>query len=1493
MKRREFLAATGGVALSALSYRRVLGANDRMGMALIGSGRRGRDVMKAFLATGRVELRCIADIYDVQRQRARDMLGVKPEETAVHEEALSRTDVDAVLIGSPDHLHLPLTLAALAAGKHVFMEKPTTHNLDEGAQLIAAVKQSGKVCQTGTQQRSGAHYKRAKAEYLDTGKLGKVIFVRASWSDFPWQRRKIAPQPQPAGFDWNRFIGPAKKVPYDWIRYDSWRYFPDYGGGLLADILTHWADVAQWFLNETKPQSAVASGGIYQLHDGRENPDTVSAILQYRPGGTCTSSPPSSPSRPTAPRSCSRAPRDRSTSRATATSTGPTRASRSRWPPRRTWKSPTPPSSWMPSRRGGSRAPTSRPACRRAIPFTWPRRPIGRRSGCASTPRAFALKKTSSRSRQGLFARPPAGQLLRTAGQAACGHGGNFMSMFRRRPIASMLMWVPFLFVLAAAFPAVAHAQNTSASLSGTIIDPTGGVLPGVQVTCKNVRTGVSQETVSNAVGIFRFSDLPIGQSEVTLSLMGFQTLKRPDIALITGQQLDLKLTMQAGGLETTVNVTESIPITQTTSSTVQTSMTVRQVQELPLNGRNPLQLVVLTAGAAVTDAGTVTGQQDNRGVTVNGLRATQNNWRLDGSNYNNRFFGSAPVLPNPDTLEEFTVQSANYSARTAGAGALVELATRSGGNQFHASAFEFLRDTSLNANDFFNNKANREKPPFKLNQYGGTGGGAIIQNKTFFFGAYQGTKRRSSPGVNSIRSLTEAERNGNFSDYSGKIIDPATGQAFAGNIVPSNKLDPMVKQILTDMLPLPNSGLNLVFPNSQDLDDDQVTTRIDHQFSSRNRLTFRYFYDANRFQRPFAAPPGFYAKNDFRNQSLLFRDSHIFSSTFMLTMSGSYSKFRRVQEPIAPGMKTLQAYGVNAPQSVTTDFFPGVRFFAAPLFQLFSGGGLEQTPSTYDFHVTGVWSKGRHNLQAGADITVDKLYVLDASFTVGSWTYNGSRTGYLPADIMMGLPSAFVQDSGRTINLTEKKYHFWVQDDWKVGPKLTINAGVRWEPWTPSTDSLNNLVGFVKGQQSTMAPDAPLGMVYPGDSGISESLFPNDYSAFAPRVGFAYDLKGDAKWVVRGGYGIFYIDPPTTLYTRTVSTQPSVLTVNITNPYNFQNPYTGFPGGNPYPFPRVQPENFATFKYVKPVSGGVLDPASTKGYSQNWNVTLEHQMLNNLVLSFAYVGNKGSNILGAMELNPAVYGPGATTGNTNARRIYAGMSAMEIASPFQRSRYDSFQFTATKRSSNGLTILGTYVYSVNKDNSSSTIEGGGSYPRSTWDPDIDYSYSDFDVRHRMNMSIVYDLPWKASGATGAFVNDWQANMILVARSGLPFSVLSGTDRSLSAIGRDNADQVGDITPAAGSESCSGSTRRRSRPPRWAHLATRPATASAARARSRWTSRSPRTSRSGRRRSSSSGSSRSTCSTGPTSTTRTRPTRPARTSGRSPAPATRASSSSG
>ena len=284
MRRRDFIVKSGIATLTAASWRRVRGANDRVGVALVGSGRRGREVMKAFLDTNRAELKCICDVYDVQRERATTFLSTRPVECVAIEEALTRPGIDAVLISTPDHLHLTQTITALKSGKHVFLEKPTSHHFGEAQAFVEAVKQSGKVCQTGTQQRSGAHYRKVKDEFFDRGRLGHVVFARAVWHDFPWQRRTIKPQPKPEGLDWERFLGPAKHVPYEWIRYDAWRYFPEYGGGLLADILTHWADVAQWMMNDPKPVSAVSTGGIYELKDGRVNPDTVNAIIAYDGG---------------------------------------------------------------------------------------------------------------------------------------------------------------------------------------------------------------------------------------------------------------------------------------------------------------------------------------------------------------------------------------------------------------------------------------------------------------------------------------------------------------------------------------------------------------------------------------------------------------------------------------------------------------------------------------------------------------------------------------------------------------------------------------------------------------------------------------------------------------------------------------------------------------------------------------------------------------------------------------------------------------------------------------------------------------------------------------------------------------------------------------------------------------------------------------------------------------------------------------------------------
>jgi predicted dehydrogenase len=282
--RREVMKGAMGTTLTAASYRRVAGANSRIGVALIGVGRRGREVGAGLLADNRAEAVAICDVYDVQRNRAAAAFKIPDtvKQLVAHEDALALPGVDAVVIAAPDHLHATLGTAALAARKHVYLEKPTIHRWQERTVLADALAQSGKILQCGTQQRSGAHYWRAKHEIFETGRLGKVVYARCVWHNFPWQRREIPPAPKPEGLDWERFLGPAPHIPYEAVRYDSWRYFPEYGAGLLADILTHWADVAQWMLDDDAPQSAVADGGIYVLKDGRGNPDTTSALIRYR-----------------------------------------------------------------------------------------------------------------------------------------------------------------------------------------------------------------------------------------------------------------------------------------------------------------------------------------------------------------------------------------------------------------------------------------------------------------------------------------------------------------------------------------------------------------------------------------------------------------------------------------------------------------------------------------------------------------------------------------------------------------------------------------------------------------------------------------------------------------------------------------------------------------------------------------------------------------------------------------------------------------------------------------------------------------------------------------------------------------------------------------------------------------------------------------------------------------------------------------------------------
>ena len=362
-------------------------------------------------------------------------------------------------------------------------------------------------------------------------------------------------------------------------------------------------------------------------------------------------------------------------------------------------------------------------------------------------------------------------------------------------------MFSRFVRLAVAAALAVAHlSAQATGRIEGTIVDPQNAAVAGAEVVCRNIATSLDRETKSNEEGIFRFPDLAIGTYEIVVSKQGFQKLLRENVELLTGRTLDLKLRLTVGAVNQSVEVTGEVPAVQTATSEVQSTMDSRAMSELPLNGRNPLDLVILTPGADYTDTGTNAGQQDNPGVTVNGLRSVDNNYALDGAGFNNSHHAGAPTLPNPDTLGEFTVQSSNFSARESRAGALVQLSTRSGGNRWSGSVFEYLRNDKMDARNFFD----VARQDFKRSQAGGSLGGPIVRNRTFIFSSYQATIKRGSPSPKLLTVPTAAQRAGDFTALANRIIvDPLNGEPFPNSVIPQSRFDAAAVRALA-YVPLP-----------------------------------------------------------------------------------------------------------------------------------------------------------------------------------------------------------------------------------------------------------------------------------------------------------------------------------------------------------------------------------------------------------------------------------------------------------------------------------------------------------------------------------------------------------------------------------------------------------------------------------------------------------------------------------------------------------------
>lgn len=993
-------------------------------------------------------------------------------------------------------------------------------------------------------------------------------------------------------------------------------------------------------------------------------------------------------------------------------------------------------------------------------------------------------------------------------------------------------------------------AQSTG-TIRGTVTDPSGATVPNAAITARDTNTGIERKESSNGSGIFVFPDLPIGTYALKITATGFQTQNRPNLQLLTGQTMDLTIPLAVGTQSTEITVTSEEQQIETSTSTVEQSVSQQQMRDLPLNGRNPLQLTTLTAGTVLTTTGTESGQEDNTGLSVNGLRATQNTYVLDGTIYVNRFFDSVPMMPNPDALQEFTIQSSNYSAEHPGAGALIQLSTRSGTDQLHGEGWEFFRNTVLDARNYFWH--NSYAPPFKLNQFGGTVGGPIFKSKkAFFFFSAEDLQQRSAPTPITVEYPTAAELSGNFSAFKAKgvaLYSPVTGCGFGQTATPTTPgaTTYTCSGTITDDVSAADAGANAIpidalsaavnkqylaseeavgtlstdgtyesfsSTTNNNIDNTQYLTRLDYAIGSRDHLTGHYFYNQDNFQRPFTAPLGFFALNKFRNQSVTVSDAHIFSNTLTGAFYASLYRGGRTQIPEAPGLKTLQELGQNAPYGSPNESlvpFPGVRAQISGYVEAFSGGALTQDSTTFDFTSNFVKLAHRHTITMGGDLERDRIDMDDYSYTPGDSTspgFNGKRTqvptgqtlptgfttsGNSIADFYTGYEQDYYMDNGRKAYLRELRPSLFVQDDWKLNAKLTVNLGLRWDPWLPPVDDNGTLVGFNLANpnfQSTVAPNAPKGMWFVGDPGLPGSVYHDNWKDFGPRLGFAYNLLGNSKTVVRGGYGLFYGLPEGLLYQRTDAMQPVDLYLElIGSTFNvpWDAPFAGYPGGDPFPRGHISTSQFKNYTFLLPLAGGVLNPASKVEYTQDYNFVIEQDLGHGFAANVGYVGNHTEHVMASRQFNPFAFTPPSF----ETTRLYNGLGSVELADAYDWEKTNALEFNVTRRSAHGLTLLANVVWMKTIDNGSSGTEGQDG-PSDPFNFRSYVGVADFDQAVRITGSANYVFPrFHLGGPAGWLSNGWQANAIVTSQSGFPITIFSGVDNSESGINNDLASYTG------------------------------------------------------------------------------------------------------
>jgi hypothetical protein len=954
-----------------------------------------------------------------------------------------------------------------------------------------------------------------------------------------------------------------------------------------------------------------------------------------------------------------------------------------------------------------------------------------------------------------------------------------------------MFRYAAILFLVA--ITAAAQVAPTAA-LTGAVTDPSSAAVPNARITLTNLETGFERSASAGADGTYLFTQVPVGLYRVDASAAGFASYQQSGIRLNVNTTTTLGIRLSLGAVGESISVTADAIMVNTQSGALSQVVQQRYIQELPLNGRNAATLIRMVPGV-VSGVGTTTAgyanSNDTIAISVNGTRGNEVNYRLDGATHMDNVTNLNATYPNPDALQEFNVQTSNYSAQYGNfSGAVVNVVTRSGSNQIHGSLFEFVRNGALNARNFFAAQSDN----LKRNQFGGGIGGPIVRNKLFWFGSYQGTIVRNTSFTNTAFVPSVALRRGDLRETGRTITDPLDNRPFPNAQIPAERILPIATSLLSKVpFSTEASGL-LRYARPDRFDNNQVLGKADynlgrHQFSGSlfyvrlsdpgwdadgslltvrigQRQTTRNF----KFQDVYTARPNLI--NTVVASGLLLDSTNIRTSKVWLSQFGPI----QFAEPAEPDRELeLGVTGYSGWGSVTN----------SPPGQWIRRGT--------EINDTITWTSSRHTINAGGEYSP---YVVFDSYTKfqqsGNFSFSGQITGNGISDLLLGKASGFTQSAGKFKQTRGKEFSLFVEDTFRAASRLTLTFGVRWDPFLPYHDLLGQVAGFREGARSERFRNAPPGAIFAGDPGFPEGGMNDDWNNLSPRLGFAWPPRsGPRATVLRGGYGVFFVRPFPRLYNNFVESAPFSPTINL-NAVDIQNPYGSSGVRNPFPpFAPVDLRSDVPFSFPMPYAYFQQDWGA--GYSQAWNLTVEQQLASDWLLRLAYLGNKGTHLQTFRERNAAIYGPGATVGNTNARRprapFYSSVKEMADAG---NSVYHAFQVTLDKRFSRHFSVLAFYTFSKSIDDESVNNQFTISNPHPTGTR-FNRGLSDYDLPHNFRLSAVVDLPalGGASMPIRVLLGGWTITDILDVRSGLPFALSSGRDNSFSGIGLDRADISG------------------------------------------------------------------------------------------------------